>query len=104
MSMQNTRFMLAEVETKLETTRSFVSDLIDKHLRGEMTNEQASMAKWWSTELLCEVADTCVQLHGGAGFMAEYPIGRLYTAVRVQKIYGGANEVMKDLISRGYSA
>ena len=97
---QNTRFKLAEVATTAHIVRSFVNDCIQRLLDGKLDNEAAYMAKWWCTEQQCRVTDECLQLFGGFGYMAEYPIARLYTASRVQKIYGGANEVMKDLIAR----
>ncbi len=97
---QNTRFKLAEVATLAHVVRSFVNDCIQRLLDGRLDDEAAYMAKWWCTEQQCRVTDECLQLFGGYGFMAEYPIARLFTTSRVQKIYGGANEVMKDLIAR----
>ena len=97
---QNTRFKLAEVATLAHVVRSFVNDCIQRMLDGTLDDEAAYMAKWWCTEQQCWVTDECLQLFGGYGYMAEYPIARLFTASRVQKIYGGANEVMKDLIAR----
>lgn len=97
---QNTRFKLAEVATTAHIVRSFVNDCIQRLLEGLLDDEAAYMAKWWCTEQECRVTDECLQLFGGYGFMAEYPIARLFTSSRVQKIYGGANEVMKDLIAR----
>jgi len=97
---QNTRFKLAEVATLAHVVRSFVNDCIQRMLDGTLDDEAAYMAKWWCTEQQCRVTDECLQLFGGYGYMAEYPIARLFTASRVQKIYGGANEVMKDLIAR----
>jgi len=99
-AMQNTRFKLAEVATTAHVVRSFVNDCIQRLLDGALDAEAAYMAKWWCTEQQCRVVDECLQLFGGYGYMAETPIARLYTASRVQKIYGGANEVMKDLIAR----
>ena len=98
---QNTKFKLAEIKTKISVTRAFVDECMVKHLNGELKAEEASMVKWWSTQVQCEILDECVQLHGGNGFMFEYPVARLYTDVRVQKIYGGSNETMKDMIARG---
>ncbi|CAJ0895705.1 acyl-CoA dehydrogenase family protein [Ralstonia flatus] len=98
--MQNTRLKLAEAATTAHVVRSFVNDCIQRLLDGTLDDEAAYMAKWWCTEQQCRVTDECLQLFGGYGYMAEYPIARMYAASRVQKIYGGANEVMKDLISR----
>ena len=97
---QNTRFKLAECKTEATISRIFVDNCIDKHLRGELTAEEASMAKWWCSQKQCEIVDECLQLHGGYGYMWEYPIARMYADSRVQKIYGGTNEIMKELISR----
>ena len=97
---QNTRFKLAEVATLAHIVRSFVNDCTQRLLDGTLDNEAAYMAKWWCTEQQCRVVDECLQLFGGYGYMAEYPIARMYAASRVQKIYGGANEVLKDLVSR----
>ena len=97
---QNTRFKLAEVATMAHVVRTFVNDCIQRLLDGTLDDEAAYMAKWWCTEQQCRVVDECLQLFGGYGYMAEYPIARMYAASRVQKIYGGANEVMKELISR----
>lgn len=98
--LQNTRFKLAEVATMAHVVRSFVNDCIQRLLDGTLDNEAAYMAKWWCTEQQCRATDECLQLFGGYGYMAEYPIARLYADARIQKIYGGANEVMKDLIAR----
>ncbi|HOM15158.1 MAG TPA: acyl-CoA dehydrogenase family protein [Rubrivivax sp.] len=97
---QNTRFKLAEVATTAHIVRSFVNDCIQRLLDGTLDQEAAYMAKWWCTEQQCKVVDECLQLFGGFGYMTEYPIARLYADARVQRIYGGANEVMKDLIAR----
>ena len=100
MAMQNTRFKLAECETLAQAARSFVDDCIVRLQRGELDVPTAAMAKWWTTDTCCRVVDECLQLHGGYGFMNEYPIARLYADVRVGRIYGGANEVMKEIIAR----
>lgn len=100
MALQNTRFKLAECETQAEIARSFVDDCIARLLRGELDVPTAAMAKWWTTDTCCRIVDECLQLHGGYGFMNEYPIARLYADVRVGRIYGGANEVMKEIIAR----
>jgi acyl-CoA dehydrogenase len=97
---QNTRFKLAELKTKATVARVFVDDCVAKHLRRELDVAGAAMAKYWTTDLQCEVIDECLQLHGGYGYMWEYPIARLYADSRVQKIYGGTNEIMKELIGR----
>ncbi|MES2840110.1 MAG: acyl-CoA dehydrogenase family protein [Pseudomonadota bacterium] len=97
---QNTRFKLAECATLAHVVRSFVNDCIQRQLDGTLDNEAAYMAKWWCSEQQCKVTDECLQLFGGYGYMAEYPIARLYADSRVQRIYGGANEIMKDLIAR----
>ncbi len=100
MDMQNTRFKLAECKTKADVTRAFLDKCLGEVNHGELSATNASMAKWWTTQIQCEIIDECLQLHGGYGFMSEYPIAKLYTDARAQKIYGGANEVMKELISR----
>ncbi|MFT4613004.1 MAG: acyl-CoA dehydrogenase [Bacteroidia bacterium] len=97
---QNTRFKLAECKTEATVSRVFVDQCIAKLVRGELTPEEASMAKWWCTQKQCDIVDECLQLHGGYGYMWEYPIARMYADSRVQKIYGGTNEIMKELISR----
>ncbi len=97
---QNTRFKLAECATLAHVVRSFVNDCIQRLLDGTLDNEAAYMAKWWCSEQQCKVTDECLQLFGGYGYMAEYPIARMYADSRVQRIYGGANEIMKDLIAR----
>jgi acyl-CoA dehydrogenase len=101
LKMQNTRFKLAECETQVQVARAFVDDCIARLMRGELDVPTAAMAKWWTTDACCRIVDECLQLHGGYGFMNEYPIARLYADVRVGRIYGGANEVMKEIIARG---
>ncbi|MEO6292415.1 MAG: acyl-CoA dehydrogenase family protein [Burkholderiaceae bacterium] len=100
MALQNTRFKLAECLTQATVARSFVDDCIARLLRGELDVPTAAMAKWWTTDTNCRIVDECLQLFGGYGYMMEYPIARLYADVRVGKIYGGANEVMKEIIAR----
>lgn len=100
MDFQNTRFKLAECKTKTEVLRSFINDCIARLELGELDAATASMAKYWGTEVQNEVMNECVQLHGGYGYMQEYPISRMYTDARVQMIYGGTNEIMKELIAR----
>ncbi|AXX32986.1 acyl-CoA dehydrogenase family protein [Actinosynnema pretiosum subsp. pretiosum] len=97
---QNTRFTLAECATEARVARAFVDECVGLHLRGELDVPTAAMAKWWSTERLCRVVDECVQLFGGYGYMTEYPIARAWADARVQKIYGGTNEIMKEIIAR----
>ena len=97
---QNTRFKLAECATTAHVVRSFVNDCTQRLLDGTLDDEAAYMAKWWCSEQQCRVMDECLQLFGGYGYMVEYPIARLYADARIQKIYGGTNEIMKDLIAR----
>jgi acyl-CoA dehydrogenase len=101
MALQNTRFKLAECQTQATIARSFVDDCIARLQRGELDVPTAAMAKWWTSDALCKVVDECLQLHGGYGYMNEYPIARMYADARVGRIYGGANEVMKEIIARG---
>ncbi len=100
MSMQNTRFKLAECQMKASIAESFVNDLINRSLAGTLDSPTSAMAKCWVSDSVCQVVDECVQLHGGYGYMMEYPIARLYADTRVGRIYGGSNEVMKELIAR----
>ncbi|OIQ34984.1 MAG: acyl-CoA dehydrogenase [Roseobacter sp. MedPE-SWchi] len=100
LEMQNTRFKLAEVKTIAHIARVFLDDCVTKHLRGELDATTASMAKWWVTQMQCDCIDECLQLFGGYGYMSEYPISTMYADARVQKIYGGSNEIMKELIAR----
>ncbi len=101
---QNTRFKLAECATLAHVVRTFVNDCIQRLLDGTLDQEAAYMAKWWCTEQQGKVTDECLQLFGGYGYMAEYPIARLYADARVQRIYGGTTEIMKDLIARKLGA
>jgi alkylation response protein AidB-like acyl-CoA dehydrogenase len=100
-SFQHSRFVLAELRTELEITRCFIDRTIGRHCAGEATVEEAAMAKWWTTELACKVADAGLQLHGGYGYTTEYPISRAWVDSRITKIYAGTNEIMKELIGRG---
>jgi acyl-CoA dehydrogenase len=100
MEMQNTRFRLAECRTTAHVARVFLDDCIERVMDGTMDAATASMAKWWTTEWQCRVVDECLQLFGGYGYMMDYPIGKMYADARVQKIYGGTNEIMKELIAR----
>jgi alkylation response protein AidB-like acyl-CoA dehydrogenase len=97
---QNTRFKLAECATLAHVVRSFVNDCIQRLLDGTLDDEAAYMAKWWCTEQQGKVVDECLQLFGGYGYMTEYPIARMFVDARVQRIYGGSTEIMKDLIAR----
>jgi acyl-CoA dehydrogenase len=97
---QNTKFKLAEIATKTHIARVFVDDCIAKVLAGTLDTVTASMAKYWITDTQQEVLDECVQLHGGYGYMNEYLVCRMFADSRVQRIYGGTNEIMKELISR----
>jgi acyl-CoA dehydrogenase len=99
-NFQNSRFRMAELKTKLELTRCFVDRCIERHVAGECTIEEAAMAKWWTTDLLGEVTDTGVQLHGGYGYTTEYPIAKAWVDARITRIYAGTNEIMKELIGR----
>lgn len=101
MQMQNTRFKLAECETIATIAARFVDDCIARQLAGTLDLQTAAMAKWWVSQMNCQVVDECLQLHGGYGYMLEYPIARMYADARVGKIYGGSNEIMKELIARG---
>ena len=97
---QNTRFKLAECKTKTAVARAFLDQCISEHMRGELTSDKASMAKYWLTDTQGEILDECVQLHGGYGFMQEYAVAEMWADARVQRIYGGTNEIMKELIAR----
>ena len=97
---QNSRFKLAEMKTEIEIARVFVDRCIVALNAWELTPEEAAMAKWWTTELQKKVVDQCLQLHGGYGYMTEYPIAKFYLDARVQTIYAGTTEIMKDLIGR----
>ena len=97
---QNTQMKLAECKTEATIGKVFVNHCIGLLLDRQLTAETASMAKYWLTDLQCKIVDECLQLHGGYGFMNEYPIARLYRDSRVQRIYGGTNEIMKLLIAR----
>lgn len=100
-SFQNSRFKLAEMQTEITVARVFVDRCIESLNAGELTAEEAAMAKWWTTDLQKRVMDECLQLHGGYGYMLEYPIAKFYLDARVQPIYGGSNEIMKEVIGRG---
>ncbi|MDY7087685.1 MAG: acyl-CoA dehydrogenase family protein [Actinomycetota bacterium] len=97
---QNTRIVLAECATRTRVSRVFLDDCVARHVRGELDVATAAMAKAWLTEGQCEVVDRCLQIFGGYGYTTEYPIARMYADARVQKIYGGTNEIMKELVAR----
>jgi alkylation response protein AidB-like acyl-CoA dehydrogenase len=99
-SFQHNRFVLAEMATELEIARHYVDKAVLEHNAGRFTVQDAAMAKWWTTELQKKVVDQCVQLHGGYGYMLEYPVAKAYIDSRVQTIYGGTTEVMKEIIGR----
>jgi len=97
---QNTRFVLADLKAKLQVGWAHLDWAIRRHLAGELTPTEGAAAKLWHTDLQWEVMDKCLQLHGGAGYMNEYPIARAWRGARVSRIYGGTNEIMKELIGR----
>jgi alkylation response protein AidB-like acyl-CoA dehydrogenase len=99
-SFQSARFALAEMKTEIELATVYVDQAVMALLRGELSAEDAAMAKWWCTELQGRVVDRCVQLHGGYGYMLEYPIARAYADARVTRIYGGTTEIMKEIVGR----
>ena len=101
---QNTQFKLAEMRTKLDVARAYVDRCLEMHLKKELDIPTAAGAKYWVTDLQCEIIDECLQLHGGYGYMWEYPIARMYADARVQRIYGGTNEIMKTIIARALLA
>ena len=100
-AFQNTRFTLAELQTEVQVARVFVDKCCELIVRDQLDTQTASMAKYWTTDLQCKVMDECVQLFGGYGYMWEYPIARAWADARVQRIYGGTNEIMKEVITRG---
>ena len=97
---QNTRFKLAEIATQVKVARTFVDRCVNELVAGTLDAAGASMLKWWSTDMQGKIIDECLQLFGGYGYMNEYPIARMYVDARVARIYGGTNEIMKELISR----
>lgn len=99
-AFQNTRYTLAGLQTEVQVARVFVDKCIDLLMSEKLDTATASMAKYWTTDLQCKVMDECVQLFGGYGYMWEYPITRAYADARVQRIYGGTNEIMKEVITR----
>ncbi|MGO8906858.1 MAG: acyl-CoA dehydrogenase family protein [Solirubrobacteraceae bacterium] len=99
-SFQSSRFTLAEMRAETDIARSYIDTCVLALNAGELTPEDAAMAKWWCTELQGRVVDRCLQLHGGYGYMLEYPIARAFTDARVTRIYGGTNEIMKEIVGR----
>jgi len=97
---QNTRFKLAEAKTHVTVARAFVDRCIDLMMDGKLDADTAAMAKWWCSDMQCKLIDECLQLHGGYGYMWEYPIARAWADARVQRIYAGTNEIMKEIIGR----
>ncbi|MEI5681540.1 MULTISPECIES: acyl-CoA dehydrogenase family protein [unclassified Mesorhizobium] len=100
LDFQNTQFKLAELKTEVTIGRVFYNNCVERHINGGLDPVTASMAKYWLSDLQGKVVDECLQLHGGYGYMNEYPIARMYRDARVQRIYGGTNEIMKLLIAR----
>ncbi len=97
---QNTRFKMADMKTEIDIGQVFVDRCVMDHNAGKLKDDIAAEAKLWTTELLCKVVDQCVQLHGGAGYMWEYPITRMYANARIQRIFAGTSEIMKEIIGR----
>jgi alkylation response protein AidB-like acyl-CoA dehydrogenase len=98
---QYNRFVLAEMATELAVARAFTDRAVTEHVAGRLSNEDASMLKWWDTELCNKIVDRCVQLHGGYGYMREYPVARAFADGRAHTIFGGTTEIMKEIIGRG---
>jgi alkylation response protein AidB-like acyl-CoA dehydrogenase len=99
-SFQNSRFVMAELATEIEVTQAFVDRCVTALADHSLSAEEAAMAKWWATELQKRTVDRCLQLHGGYGYMMEYPIARAYADARITTIYGGTTEIMKEIIGR----
>jgi len=97
---QNTQFKIAEMATEIQIGRTFVDEVISRHMAGEQIVTEVSMAKWWITDMARRTAATCMQLHGGYGYMEEYPIARRYRDIPVASIYAGTNEIMKNIIAK----
>jgi acyl-CoA dehydrogenase len=100
-SFQHSKFVLAEMATELAVARAFTDKAIIAHVHEELSTQEASMVKWWNTELCNRVTDRCVQLHGGYGYMREYAVGRAWADSRIQSIFGGTTEIQKEIIARG---
>ncbi|CAM3427298.1 Acyl-CoA dehydrogenase [Mycobacterium intermedium] len=99
-TFQHNRFLLAELSTEVEIARVFIDHCVELHTRNELSAATAAKAKWWTTELQVRVADRCLQLHGGYGYMREYPVCRAFADARIQTIYGGTTEIMKEIIGK----
>ncbi|MDP5055061.1 MAG: acyl-CoA dehydrogenase family protein, partial [Congregibacter sp.] len=97
---QNTRFKLADVKTQIGLNRALYEQCADEYARGALTADKAAMLKLASCEMQCSTIDDCLQLFGGYGYTVEYPISRFYTDARIQRIYGGASEIMRELVAR----
>jgi alkylation response protein AidB-like acyl-CoA dehydrogenase len=100
-SFQHNRFLLAELSTQTTIARTYVDECVRQHRQGKLSVQDAAMAKWWTTDLQNKVADSCLQLHGGYGYMSEFPVSKHWLDGRVQSIYGGTNEIMKEIVGRG---
>jgi alkylation response protein AidB-like acyl-CoA dehydrogenase len=99
-TFQNSRFKLAACHGELQVTQAHIDAAIAEHLEGALSPEDASIAKWWATESQGRIVDACLQLHGGYGYMLEYPISRAYVDARINRIYGGSNEIMLEIVGR----
>ena len=99
-AFQNTRFKMADMRTEIDVAQAFVDQCVLQHNKGKLSAEDAAKAKLFTSELEGRVTDECLQLHGGAGYMDEYPISRMYTAARVSRIYAGSSEIMREIIAR----
>lgn len=99
-SFQANRFLLAELATEVRIARAYIDRCLEAHIHGELTAAEAAGAKYWTTDVQCRVIDCGLQLHGGYGYMEEYEIARMWRDSRIQKIYGGTNEIMKDIVGR----
>ncbi len=99
-AFQNTKFVLAEMVTEIDVAQAFVDQCVVRLNDGELSPADAAKAKWWCTELQGRVIDKCLQLHGGYGYMTEYPVSRRYADARVTRIYGGTTEIMKSVVSK----
>jgi len=99
LDLQNTRFKLAECKTNAQVGRVFLDNCIERFIAGRLDEPSTAMAKYWLTESQCRIVDECLQLHCGYGYMTEYPIARMWADARVQRIYAGSNEIMKELIA-----
>ena len=99
-AMQNTQFQMADLRTEIDVAQAYVDQCVAVHNEGKLTAEDAAKAKLYTSEVLCRMVDEGVQLHGGAGYMDEYPISRMYTDARITRIFAGTSEVMKLIIAR----